>query len=123
MNELNLYDDPELSALHGGPRIPTFDEWYAEYPKKQGKAAARKRWAKMSPAERASAFAALPGWWAYVEMCGTQYVPMASTWLNQSRWEDEAPIPPPPPRTTGPGMSAVRQGLARARAQRKELNP
>jgi hypothetical protein len=106
-----MNDDLELLFAEEPPpaHVPSFEEWYARYPKKQGKAAARTRWAKMSAAERASAWIALPGWERYALVAGTQFVPMASTWLNQSRWEDDAPVIE---RTTGPGMMAVRAGLA-----------
>jgi hypothetical protein len=101
--ELSLFDDGPVAA-----HIPTFDEWYRRYPKHEGKAAARGRWARMSPAERASAWAALPGWERYAAASGIQFVPMASTWLNQSRWLDD---PPQPARKSAPGMGAVRRAL------------
>lgn len=111
----------ELELFDPGPppeRVPTFDEWYQGYPRKQGKAEARKRWNKMSNPERASALMALPAWQAYASVEGTQFVPYASTWLNQSRWEDQAPTPT---RRQGPGMTAVREGMARARANRSAI--
>lgn len=86
----------ELELFSGGlapQHVPSFDEWYARYPRKQGKAPARKRWAKMSAPERASAWLALDAWERYAAIDGTTYVPYASTWLNQCRWEDEAPAP------------------------------
>lgn len=71
----------------------SFDNFYAEYPKKQGKETARKKWAKMSVTERTQAFAALPAWQRYAELHpqGNTFVPMASTFLNQRRWEDDPP--------------------------------
>ena len=86
---LELFDD-RGEDYH----VPTFDEWYANYPKKQGKANARERWAKMSGPEKVSAWNALVGWNRYAldHPRGNTFVPMASTWLNQSRWEDEPPI-------------------------------
>jgi hypothetical protein len=73
--------------------VPQFDAWYERFPKKQGKADARKRWAKMSADDRRSAWAALDGWERYANADGNTFVPMASTWLNQRRWEDDAPAP------------------------------
>ena len=98
--ELDLFDDH-------GRHVPTFDEWYALYPKKQGKAQARKRWAKMSNADRTAAWDALEVWIDYANQHpqGTTFVPMASTWLNQERWEDAAPeLPTQPRRNNGIGV-------------------
>lgn len=104
--ELDLFADADVhvidaAALERLPSVigehavvvPTFDQWWAEYPRKQGKAPARRRWAKMTMAERAAAWAALPAWVAYYATVEFQYVPHGSTWLNQCRWEDEVPEP------------------------------
>jgi hypothetical protein len=88
--------------------IPTFDQWYARYPRKQGKAEARKRWAKMSPPERLSAWNVLDGWTSYAAAAGTKFIPYASTWLNQGRWEDEPPVVEVE-RKAAPGMDRIRQ--------------
>jgi len=68
---------------------PSFDTWWENYPKKQGKAAARKTWAKMTQDERIAAWDALAAWNRKAKADGKKYLPMASTWLNQQRWEDE----------------------------------
>lgn len=70
-----------------------FDEFWALYPKKVGKGAARKTWAKIKPdAELHQKILA-----AVQEAIGSeqwkkehgQFIPNPATWLNQSRWEDE----------------------------------
>ena len=85
---MDLFDDRDEDY-----HVPSFDEWYANYPKKQGKAEARKRWTRMSGPEKVSAWDALVGWNRYASEHpqGNAFVPMASTWLNQSRWEDDPP--------------------------------
>ena len=90
--------------------IPTFDEWYANYPKKQGKAQARKRWGKLSDAEKIEAWDALAGWNRKAQAEGKTFIPMASTWLNQSRWEDDAP------EITQPQLSAKQQRVVQAQS-------
>jgi len=71
---------------------PIFDVFWNQYPKKQGKATAKKAfikalkkvdWGIMMEALRKQS--ASHDW----TKDGGQYIPMASTWLNQERWEDE----------------------------------
>jgi hypothetical protein len=66
-----------------------FELFWSLYPRRVAKLAAQKAWAKLKPAEREAAIAALP---AHVESWGTrdiEHVPHAGTWLNQQRWTDE----------------------------------
>jgi hypothetical protein len=88
-NETHLNETQRNETLALVVAGPAFDDWYGRYPKKQGKAEARKRWGKMSDDERVAAVEALASVEAKAEREGTKYVPMASTWLNQRRWEDE----------------------------------
>lgn len=85
-------------------RCDGFDDWYARYPRKSGKAPARKTWSKMSPDDRAAAFAGLDSIERQAAAEGTEFLPYASTWLNQRRWEDE---PWTPPTNTRRGNSVV----------------
>lgn len=70
-----------------------FEEFWAIYPKKQGKGAALKAWKRIKPDkalfERIMAsvrenLAKNQQW----QRDGGQYIPNPSTWLNQTRWED-----------------------------------
>lgn len=99
--------------------VPTFDDWYAAYPTKKGKAEARKRWTKMTDADRGDALAALDSVRRQADHEGTRYIPHASTWLNQRRWEDEPwqPATHIEERRQAPGMAT-----ARARAVRGNIN-
>ena len=70
--------------------LSDFDMFWIAYPKKVGKEAARKAWAKANP-ELALVLNALewqkvsPQWFKN----NGQYIPNPSTWINQHRWEDE----------------------------------
>ncbi|MFN0314758.1 MAG: hypothetical protein ACKVQA_06960 [Burkholderiales bacterium] len=73
--------------------VTDFDVFWAAYPRKTAKGAARKAWAKLAPdaATVQKMLDALnwqrnqPQWMKD----GGQYIPMPATYLNQERWEDE----------------------------------
>jgi hypothetical protein len=64
--------------------------WY-RYPRKQARAEAERAWWRLSQADRAAALERIPAQVAQWQLSGTQrrFIPHASTWLNQRRWEDE----------------------------------
>ena len=100
--------------------VADFDAWYGRWPRKQGKAEARLRWEKMTADQRSASFDALPGWERLAEVEGNAFLPYASTWLNQSRWEDEPPVVTvieQKPLTTARGMGALRARAARILAE------
>jgi hypothetical protein len=71
---------------------PDFEEFWAAYPRKVGKAAARKSWdtavikIKIAPADIVAGARRYATAKRGTEI---QYVAHASTWLNQQRWTDE----------------------------------
>ena len=70
-----------------------FDEFYSEYPRKVGKGAARKAWAKAI--KKADVHYIISSATCYAKtIVGTDqtYVPHPATWLNQERWEDELKV-------------------------------
>lgn len=74
---------------------PEFLQWWDGYPKKTGKAAARKAWGKavvaVGPLKLIEALGAqLPAMLAKE----SKYRPNPATWLNEGRWEDETPSEP-----------------------------
>lgn len=87
-----------------------FDDFWKTYPKKVAKAQALKAWKKLQPnSELAAKIIASVAVYARTDAWtrdGGQYVPHASTFLNQRRWEDEIGRPaatltpdlPPPER-------------------------
>lgn len=78
---------------------PAFDEFWAAYPKKVGKDAARKAFAKRRPdADLLDAMLSALSAQSRSEQWrrdGGRFVPHPSTWLNEGRWQDE-------PERTGP---------------------
>ena len=87
-----------LNPPVGGTTMPKgFDEFWKAYPKKVGKAAASKSFAKvikkvplqtlLSAIERQKCG---PQW----SRDNGQYIPNPATWLNQGRWDDEETIVP-----------------------------
>lgn len=86
----------------------SFDDFYAAYPRKVAKDAARKAWDKairrtppgriLAGAERFASDPNLPE---------KQFVPYPATWLNAGSWDDE----PQPPRTNGRGPSRMNRTL------------
>lgn len=76
----------------------SFDAFWNSYPKKVSKVTAKKAWDKIKPDEALTdvivksveAFAQTEGW----RKDGGQFVPYPATFLNQKRWEDQAPALP-----------------------------
>jgi len=71
--------------------MPTFNEFWAFYPRKVSKRAAEKAWLKLTLQEQSDALEALPNHIKYWKLKNTEteYIPHAATWINQGRWEDE----------------------------------
>jgi hypothetical protein len=86
-------------ALSGDPPSPeynAFESFWKIYPRKEGKKAAEKAFRKISeihyPAiARDIAMRLRTGAWDAGR--AKQYIPHASTYLNQERWEDEVALP------------------------------
>jgi len=68
-----------------------FDDFWAQYPRKTAKGAARKSWAKLTMDERREAYKAIRKQVAchHFRNRGEDFIPHPSTWINQQRWEDE----------------------------------
>ena len=77
-----------------------FHKFWAAYPKKVGKADARKKFSALVPDD--ATLSAILSSLAYLKTTpqwtkdGGQYIPNPATWLNQRRWQDEASRPPKP---------------------------
>lgn len=70
-----------------------FDTFWAAFPRKQGKGAARKAWSKINASEdlvnrMLSAIAHQLTTEQWLKNQG-EFIPFPATWLNQERWEDE----------------------------------
>lgn len=70
-----------------------FAEWYSHYPRKTGKAAAEKAYAKaLKRVDAPTLLSAVVRYKADPNLPEKQYIPHPSKWLNDGRWEDE-PLP------------------------------
>lgn len=67
-----------------------FDEFWTIYPRKEGKGAARKAWAKALKSKPAAELLPIVRSFS-VRVHGTEqrFIPFPATWLNQERWADE----------------------------------
>ena len=72
----------------------TFENFWSQYPKKVGKLTAKRSWEKLSLDNQQKALEAIVEHRKYWIAKGTdwEFIPHASTWLNQERFEDELVI-------------------------------
>ena len=72
----------------------TFEQFWQQYPKKVGKLTAKRSWEKLSQENQQKALEAIVEHRKYWSAKGTdwEFIPHASTWLNQERFEDELVI-------------------------------
>lgn len=72
----------------------TFENFWSQYPKKVGKLTAKRSWEKLSLDNQQKALEAIAEHRKYWVAKGTdwEFIPHASTWLNQERFEDELVI-------------------------------
>lgn len=79
----------------------TFDEWWAAYPKKEGKGQARPAYKRASKKISSSELVELTvKWFSSRPDLERKYIPLPASWLNSERWADETPTD-----TTIPGTS------------------
>lgn len=83
---------PYTSAKPSRPSDEDFETFWTAYPRKESKAQAKKSFAKVNVSmdELLQALETQKQSDQWRRDCG-QYIPYASTWLNQRRWEDETP--------------------------------
>ena len=72
----------------------TFEQFWQQYPRKIGKLTAKRSWEKLSQENQQKALEAIVEHRKYWSAKGTdwEFIPHASTWLNQERFEDELVI-------------------------------
>jgi hypothetical protein len=96
-----VVDEPD--GYHKDTAVPdssnsapkAFDAFWAAYPRKTGKEAARRAWAKAKAKPDVSTIIAKIAEWKQTEQWqkeGGQYIPYPATWLNQGRWDDDVKI-------------------------------
>jgi hypothetical protein len=72
----------------------TFENFWSQYPKKVGKLTAKRSWEKLSLDNQQKALEAIVEHRKYWAAKGTdwEFIPHASTWLNNERFSDEIVI-------------------------------
>ena len=71
---------------------PTFADFWLLYPKRIARMEAEKSWSKLCGEMQIQALTSLLNWRSvWLAEGRLQFVPNASTWLNQQRWTDELP--------------------------------
>lgn len=101
-------DTPTPRSARGASVDSLFDEFWKFYPKRVGKAAAEKAFAKQKPdrelldtmIDAIGQQAAGEAW----QREGGRFIPHAATWLNAARWQDEV-APAQPQRIAGKPQS------------------
>ena len=86
---------PKPSSSSGDDVPAGFEEFWSAYPKKVGKADAKRSWVKLKVngklpkvLKAISVQRRCEQW----QKDGGQYIPNPSTWLNQGRWDDEVAV-------------------------------
>lgn len=98
--EENIINTPPISPPRGEGvnKYPAdFLQFWAVYPRKTGKDAALKSWRRRKdkpPTDELIRIVAEQKTWPQWTKDGGEYIPHASTWLNQGRWADELPTLP-----------------------------
>ncbi|MGW4119862.1 hypothetical protein [Nocardia sp. NPDC004711] len=111
-------DDSKQRAKLGEPR--GFADFWSAYPRRQGKGAAMKAYAKAIKTTDPSVILTAAARFAADPNRDPQYTAMPSTWLNQERWSDE----PLPARNSGNrGAARVSRDQKIADLERFKTNP
>ena len=90
-----------------------FEQFWAIYPRKIAKFVARKSWRRLTKKEKSMIEDILPKQVLRWEIKEIQFIPHASTWLNQKRFEDE--LEQLPPKKISPDEKAEEERIARLR--------
>lgn len=84
--------EPSLNtSIEPSVEPPTFDTFYAAFPKNSERADAKRRWAQMNAADKQAAFDYMPALneWVHNNPDGNTYLTNASSWLRRRKWEDD----------------------------------
>ena len=89
----NQVNKPITKAIAVSDKANRFEEFWADYPKKEKKAAAIKSYAKaIKIVSHETITHAMLNHKVIKNWTGDQFTPMAATWLNDKRWDDEIKI-------------------------------
>ena len=93
--EIEIESESETENECSDPPASPFEKFWAAYPRKIGKAAARRAFAQTDvPLETLLAAIGEQKRSEQWRKEGGSYIPSPATWLSQGRWEDELPRPP-----------------------------
>lgn len=106
VGQLSLVGDTSPPADRERLTLIGFDAFWRVYPRREGKGAARKAWARAIRRARAEDIIAGAQRYGADPNRVDQFTAHASTWLNAERWTDE----PLPARTAGPGRRSSTAG-------------
>ncbi len=83
----------KLEVIKDKDIYTSFDTFYKFYPRKVGRHAAQAAWKKLNPTKEIEAkiMFSVQAWSKSDQWQDLQFVPHPATFLNQKRWEDEAP--------------------------------
>jgi hypothetical protein len=102
-----------VAAARGPTIAELFAGFWAAYPNKKGKGAARKAFERAL--KRATAREIAAGLNRFAWPSDRQFIPHPATWLNQDRWADEPdtapPAPAPKPMRTNGGVALTDEQL------------
>ena len=101
-------DKEQMLIKRCDPKQEAFEKFWAAYPKKVGKEAARKAFAKVkAPVDTLiAAISAQKRSTQWTKENG-RYIPNPATWLNQGRWEDVLEAPAQTDSTFTPGSAEL----------------
>jgi len=72
--------------------VADFESFWAVYPRKVAKKAARTAWERIGPKYHVSVVTAAAAWAKVWRDKEPNFIPHAATWLHGERWEDELPV-------------------------------
>lgn len=86
---LNLIQSSSESESSEKEKEKEFEEFWSLYPLKKAKNNARKSFLRLTKKDKFAIKESLPIHLEYWNGISKQFIPHASTWLNNRRWEDE----------------------------------
>ena len=101
--------EPSSVSGEARARVPSFEDFWAEWPDQRNKPRAEKAWKKLNPEHRREAHRLCAEWFASWQAANPDLSPIhASTFLNNRRWEDAPPVPRPARSQSRPQQSGAR---------------
>ena len=93
-----------------------FEDFWAIYPRKVGKLAAKRAWDKIRPTPEIVEAMAKALEWQCPEWDDPQFIPHPASWLNAGRWMDEPSLPMVPKHETPKNLVGLQAWANRKQA-------